>query len=204
MFTPCITDIGPNCLHFSRSQLQNGSFLTTRDMKIEDALLIIYSLILELWRKECDLYIKRVRREAKIFTFFVAFARYFEPRMEDSFQRKLDSNRARLIDSYRTILKKASIQDSTNVQDDLAVQTASAAIVSTFLQEPLTATYSHNNITSTSFDFPTVGFPCAISPRSNPWAAGESNFKAKRNRKNQIVKTKGNFLFPWWLAVRSL
>jgi hypothetical protein len=46
-----------------------------------------------------------------------------------AFQRNLNINTNRLLDSYRTILQKSFIQDSTTVHDDLAAQSAAAAIV---------------------------------------------------------------------------
>lgn len=47
----------------------------------------------------------------------------------DRFKKELDTNLYRLIDSYRTLIKRSQITTTTVPLDDLLVESSSAAIV---------------------------------------------------------------------------
>ena len=51
--------------------------------------------------------------------------------MSDAFQRKLETNVNKLIESYKTLLKKSSLEESHVPHESLVITTAAATIVST-------------------------------------------------------------------------
>jgi hypothetical protein len=50
--------------------------------------------------------------------------------MSDAFQRKLDTNVSKLIESYKTLLKKSALENTHNPHEGLQITAAAATIVS--------------------------------------------------------------------------
>lgn len=56
--------------------------------------------------------------------------------MSDAFQRKLETNVNRLIESYKTLLKKSDVNAAHAPQEGLVITAAAATIVSELIMHP--------------------------------------------------------------------